>query len=94
MVEVPVERKKKHRIGYPKVRNSVCVRYKGEVKRVTRSEAEKLVSLGATYVAKSVWKREVRDVGKQPEVASESREKETKKNLKGKQGKKQREAAD
>ena len=75
MVEVPVERKKKHRIGYPKVRNQVCVRYKGEVKRVTRSEA-------------------VRDIGKQPEVASESREKETKKNLKGKQGKKQREAAD
>jgi len=68
----------------PKSSNYVCVREGKEVKRVARSVGDELVRSGkAAYVPRSVWKEEVRDAGKQPEVAKDA-PKKGKGNPKGK----------
>lgn len=68
----------------PKSSNYVCVREGTEVKRVARREGDELVRSGkAVYVPRSVWKKEVRDANKQPEVVQDA-PKKPKGNPKGK----------
>jgi len=58
----------------PKMSNHVCIRVGTEVKRVARSHGDELVSNGkAEYVPRSVWKVEVRDVGKKLKATSKQR---------------------
>jgi hypothetical protein len=61
-VALKIEKKKKHKIGYPKSVDKVCIqRTSGEVVRVSRKEAERLVAISlAKYVPKKVWKAATR----------------------------------
>lgn len=83
--------RKNHRSGYPKVSAQVCVSNDSEVKKVKRTEAEKLVASGKwKYCPKSEWKKATRTevVVSTEKVSTDSPK--SKGNPKGKKGKKQK----
>lgn len=66
-VVVPVSTKRKvrvgSRVGSGSLKNYVCIRKGADVKRLKRAIADAMVkNEGYSYINRSVWKKEVRDI--------------------------------